>query len=185
MTTYALLLRGINVGRNRRIGMADLRSLLTGEGYQGVATLLQSGNVVLATDRPRRELRDAVETAIEKRFGMRVDVILRDRDELAAVVAHNPLRDVAHDGSRYAVCFLDEPLTTPLDTLLSGIDPAGDRFAAKGSELYVWCPHGLSKSPVMTALSKRTNGPSATVRNWNTAEKLLSMMDGVPAGTTS
>ncbi|GAB7038623.1 MULTISPECIES: DUF1697 domain-containing protein [Catenuloplanes] len=173
MTRYALLLRGINVGRNRRVGMADLRALLTGLGYRDVATLLQSGNVVLGSEQSRAELRATVEAAIEERFGFPVDVIVRDRAELAAVHALNPLGDVAHDGSRYAVTFLHEPFTFTLD----GVDQGADRFLAAGRELYVWCPHGLSDSPVMTALSKIKNGPPATVRNWNTVGKLLSMMD--------
>ena len=177
MTRYTLLLRAINLGANRRIAMADLRALLTAEGHRNVATLLQSGNAVLDTGLTRAELRPAVEAAIEKRFGMAVEVILRDRDELAAVVAHNPLAEVAHDGSRYAVSFLAEPLGTPIGELLDGVDPGDDRFAARGSELYVWCPHGLSKSPVMDALTRRKKGPAGTVRNWNTVLKLLSIME--------
>ena len=46
MTTYVALLRGINVGKAKRIAMADLRALLEGLGYTDVATLLNSGNVV-------------------------------------------------------------------------------------------------------------------------------------------
>ncbi|WP_033337474.1 DUF1697 domain-containing protein [Catenuloplanes japonicus] len=177
MTRYVLLLRGINLGRNRRIGMADLRELLTAEGYANVATLLQSGNVLLDSGLPRGELGPAVERAIEKRFGMAVEVILRDRADLAAVVAENPLAGVADDGSRFTVSFLSGPLTTPIGELLAGVDPVDDRFAARDTEIYVWCPHGLSNSPVITALGKIKNQPSATVRNWNTVQKLLAMMD--------
>ena len=46
MTTYIALLRGINVGKAKRIAMADLRALLEGLGHADVATLLNSGNVV-------------------------------------------------------------------------------------------------------------------------------------------
>lgn len=177
MTRYALLLRGINLGRNRRIGMADLRDLLTAEGHANVATLLQSGNAVLDSAMPRAALGPAVERAIEKRFGMAVDVIVRDRDDLAGLIAENPLADVAHDGSRFIVTFLAAPLTTPIGELLAGVDPVDDRFAARETEIYVWCPHGLSNSPVIAALGKVKNQSSATVRNWNTVRKLLAMMD--------
>jgi uncharacterized protein (DUF1697 family) len=177
MTRYVLLLRGINVGRNRRIGMADLRELLTAEGHTNVATLLQSGNAVLDSPLPRAELGPSVERAIEKRFGMSVDVIVRDRADLAALVADNPLADVADDGSRLTVTFLAAPLSVPITELLAGVDPVDDRFAARDQEIYVWCPHGLSDSPVITALSKVKNQPAATVRNWNTVRKLLAMMD--------
>ena len=45
-TRLVALLRGINVGRNKRVAMSELRDLLTGLGYADVKTLLQSGNAV-------------------------------------------------------------------------------------------------------------------------------------------
>lgn len=43
---YVALLRGINVGRAKRVAMADLRALVEGLGFHSVRTLLNSGNVV-------------------------------------------------------------------------------------------------------------------------------------------
>ena len=73
MTRYAVLLRGINLGRSRRIGMADLRALLTEAGYGGVATLLQSGNVVLDSDLAPGPLRTALESLLQGRDADRGD----------------------------------------------------------------------------------------------------------------
>ena len=176
MPRYAVLLRGINVGKARRVGMADLRKLLTEEGYDNVATLLQSGNVVLDSGLSAKRLGPAIARSFEKRFGFKVDVILRSREALARVVAHNPLRDVATDGSKYVVAFMASPPRTPIEDVLEGVDLGGDRYAVDGEELYVWCPNGLRDSPLMTALGKAKGGPSATVRNWNTVQKLLAMM---------
>jgi uncharacterized protein (DUF1697 family) len=177
MARYAVLLRGINLGKVKRVGMADLRKLLTEEGYGNVATLLQSGNVVLDTEQSADKLGPAIEQAIEKRFGFPVAVILRSREELARVVATNPLREVATDGSKYVVAFMAEPPKSPVSDVLKGVDLGGDRHAVDGAEMYIWCPNGLRDSPLMTALGKAKDGPSATVRNWNTVEKLHAMMD--------
>jgi uncharacterized protein (DUF1697 family) len=59
MTTYIALLRGINVGGNKMVAMAELRALLTKLGFEDVKTVLQSGNVVLRarTSRPRSSRR--------------------------------------------------------------------------------------------------------------------------------
>ncbi|TYB96080.1 DUF1697 domain-containing protein [Micromonospora sp. WP24] len=176
MTRYAVLLRGINLGRARRVAMADLRTLLTEEGYGNVATLLQSGNVVLDADRPPDELGPLIERALEKRFGMPVEVFLRSRDELARVVARNPLAAVANDGSRYVVSFLARPPDRPVEEELAGVDLGADRYAVDGTEMYLWCPGGQRDSPLMKALGRIKGGPPATVRNWNTVEKLLAMM---------
>ena len=176
MPRHAALLRAVNLGRSRRIAMADLRRALSDAGHPEAATLLQSGNVVLESDRPPAELRPTLEQLIERRFGFAVDVILRSRDELARVVARNPLGDVATDGSRYLVAFLADPPATPPDAVLRGLDLGDDRYAVDGTELYLWCPAGMSRSPVMKALAKARGGPPATVRNWNTVGKLLTMM---------
>ena len=50
MATYIALLRGINVGGNRKILMADLRQMCVSLGLRGVATYVQSGNVVFDSD---------------------------------------------------------------------------------------------------------------------------------------
>ncbi|WCN81075.1 DUF1697 domain-containing protein [Micromonospora sp. LH3U1] len=173
---YAVFLGGINLGRARRVAMADLRTLLTEEGYDNVGTLLQSGNVVLDADRLPAELGTAIEQAIEKRFGFPVGVILRSRDELARVVAKNPLAGVADDGSKYVVVFLARPLDRPLEDELAGAELGADRYAVDGTEMYIWCPGGLRDSPLMRTLGKIKGGPPSTVRNWNTVEKLVAMM---------
>ena len=46
---YAALLRGINVGGNKKIPMAALRELMQGLGYADVVTHLQSGNAVFSS----------------------------------------------------------------------------------------------------------------------------------------
>ncbi|WP_229074617.1 DUF1697 domain-containing protein [Actinoplanes sp. DH11] len=171
MTRYAVLLRGINVGHNHRIAMADLRAALTDAGYGNVATLLQSGNVVLDSDRPAAELRPELERLLADRYGFDVPVMLRSRDDLARIVAHNPLGGIATDGSRYFVSFAE--VATPLDVTVD----SADRYVTDGLETYLWCPDGMRDSPLMKALGRIKNPPPSTMRNWNTVVKLHAMMD--------
>jgi uncharacterized protein (DUF1697 family) len=46
MSTQVALIRGINVGKAKRLAMADLRALLGRLGYRDARTLLNSGNDV-------------------------------------------------------------------------------------------------------------------------------------------
>jgi uncharacterized protein (DUF1697 family) len=169
MARFAVLLRGINLGRSRRVGMAELRSFLTEQGYEDPRTLLQSGNLVL--DAPAAPT--SLGAQLSARFDMPIEVIIRSRDEIAAVVALNPLGSVATDGSRHVVAFGAGPLSDPL--------PPGDwgaeQYVVAGSEMYLWLPDGQQNSPLMKALGKLSGGPSVTVRNWNTVEKLLTLLD--------
>jgi uncharacterized protein (DUF1697 family) len=176
VTRYALLLRGINVGKAHRIGMADLRELLRAEGHGEVATLLQSGNVVLDSDLPADALAGSVEQALERRFGFAVPTVVRTADELRAVVAEDPLGAVATDPTRYVVTFFAEELPPDVDELLQGIDPEDDVYSVGRRELYLWCPHGQLQSPLTAALSKRRGGPAGTARNWATVGKLADLL---------
>ncbi|MET7951646.1 hypothetical protein [Micromonospora sp. NPDC005324] len=95
---------------------------------------------------------------------------------MGLTVAKNPLGEVATDGSKYVVAFMAEPPQTPVDAVLDGAEIGDDRYIVDGTEMYVWCPRGLRDSPLMTILGKAKSGPSTTVRNWNTVEKLLTLM---------
>jgi uncharacterized protein (DUF1697 family) len=172
VTRYALLLRGINVGRAHRIPMADLRELLTAEGHVGVATLLQSGNVALDSDLPADELAGSVERALERRFGFPVPVVVRTAEELSAVLAADPLGEVVTDPTRYVVSFFADEVPKGLAERLSATDPVDDVYRVDGRELYLWCPHGQLDSPVSAAIAKHRAGPVGTARNWATVGKL-------------
>jgi uncharacterized protein (DUF1697 family) len=177
MGRFAVFLRGINVGKGNRVGMADLRMLLADEGYQNVATLLQSGNVVLDATGSAAALAGALERAFEDRFGFGVAMVVRTRAQLEKVVAKDPFQGVADNGSRYFVAFLAKKADKALVNLLESTEPGEDQFTVDGTEIYLWCPKGLMESPLMTALTKYKKGPATTVRNWNTVRKLAAMLD--------
>ena len=106
---YVALLRGINVGKARQIGMPRLAEVLTARGHENVRTHLRSGNVVLDSPLEEAELVADLEKAIEKEFGFAVPVIVRTGEELAAVIAGDPFTTIAGDPARYLVTFLPEP----------------------------------------------------------------------------
>ena len=177
MDHLVVLLRGINVGRNRQIPMPDLRALLEEAGYADVQTLLRSGNVVLATDQAPGDAARAIEDLIAARFDFDVAVLVRTGEEIAAVVAANPHAEVATDGSKYHVAFLDGVPDADAIANLTARDFEPERLAARGREIYVWCPDGLADSAAIKALAKAKLGVTTTVRNWNTVTKLLAMTD--------
>ena len=109
------MLRGINLGPNRRVPMAELRALLTDAGYEDVRTYVQSGNIVLRSSQPVARLERDVAGLLHDRFGFEVPVVGRTAAQLAKVVARNPLGDVADDPKRYQVSFLSAPLAPNVD----------------------------------------------------------------------
>jgi uncharacterized protein (DUF1697 family) len=170
-----LLLRGINLGPNKRIAMPELRTALTDAGFNDVRTYVQSGNVVLRTSVIANKLGAQSEKLIAERFGFDVDVIVRTADELAEVVERNPLADVADNPKRYQVSFLDgEPDPEAVAKIAAAASPT-ERLVSIGRELYAWHPDGVGRSKMWTKLAGRGLGVRATARNWTTVTTLLEM----------
>lgn len=177
MTRLIVFLRGVNVGGHRRVPMADLRALLAGLGYEGVRTHLQSGNVVLEAEATPKQVRRAIEQKIVAELGVEVEIFVRARDELADVIARNPLGDVADDPSRYLVSFLSGEPDPARVREAAAIDVSPERFVVSGREIYAWHPDGVHASKLAKVLSERPLGVTATARNWNTVTKLLALAD--------
>ncbi|MBB3086357.1 DUF1697 domain-containing protein [Geodermatophilus sabuli] len=172
-TRYVVLLRGINVGRARQIGMAELRETLTARGHGAVRTHLRSGNVVLDSPLGEAELVEDVETAVRERFGAQVPVVVRTGEEMAAVVAADPLGAVATDPARYLVTFLPR---APDPERVAALPPAdGGEYRVAGRELYLWLPDGVSSTPLGAWKWDTLLGVPGTARNWNTVSTLAGM----------
>jgi uncharacterized protein (DUF1697 family) len=175
-----VLLRGVNLASRNRIAMPELREQLRAAGFQQVNTYVQSGNVVLSSSASPRELADEFRRVLVERFELDVDVIVRTRDELAEVVARDPLGEVALDPKRYQVSFLERELDAEVVSRLSALATDDERFVAIGRELYAWHPHGVARSKLSTRLADRGLGVAATARNWTTVCSLLALADHPP-----
>ena len=166
------LLRGINVGKAKRVAMADLRKLVEGLGYGNVSTLLNSGNVVFTT--PRAAAGNAaakIEKAIAEEIGVGCRVIVISATELAAAIAENPLVDLADKHSRLMVGVLAESVDLTKLKLLSKQNWAPEVLAIGTRSLYYWLPGGINDSKLATAIA-RSLGNGITTRNWATMLKL-------------
>jgi len=170
MPRQIALLRGVNVGGHKKVEMARLRALMESLGYRDVRTYVQSGNVVFSGAK-RSEAH--LEQALEKEFGFAVPVVLRTRDELAAVVRRNPLREVASDPAKHVVVFCGAKAAVDLDA--AAFEP--ERFVVSGREVYFWAPAGLARSELAKVLAAKPLGAKSTARNWRTVEKLLTLAD--------
>src|SRR4029077_10069090 len=107
VTTCVALLRGINVGRAKRLGMVELREVVESLGHTNVRTLLNSGNVVFDAKRGSLPaIARSLEAAIQTRFGFAAPVIVVTAAEVDAIVRANPLTRAPDDPSRYLVAFL-------------------------------------------------------------------------------
>lgn len=171
------MLRGINLGSHKRVAMPALRELFGGAGFKDVRTYVQSGNIVLGSDLAPAKLEARCERLLADELGLEVDVIVRTRDELAAVVALNPLGDVAVNPKRYQVSFMSAELDPSVVQEIEALVAAPEQLVVSGRELYAWHPEGVARSKLWNRLASKKLGLNATARNWTTVTTLLSMAD--------
>ncbi|MEG3626909.1 DUF1697 domain-containing protein [Streptomyces poriticola] len=177
-TTYAALLRGINVGGGRKVPMADLRGLLEERGFGGVRTYLQSGQAVFTSGHGDEEsLQAELTAAVEQRFGFAVDVIVRDHAYLRAVAEGSPFPADALQPKQLHVTYFSAPAD---EARFAEVDRAAflpEEFRLGDRALYLYTPDGLGRSKLAEQLARPriTKGLIATTRNWNTVRKLVEM----------
>lgn len=172
------LLRGINVGRAKRVAMADLRALVEELGHREVRTLLNSGNVVFTAKGGRpAEAAAGIEKEMAKRLGVSARVVGLSAAELAAVVAENPLTEIATDPSRLMVAFLFESADRKRLEPLVRQDWAPESLAVGSRAAYVWTPEGILASRLFEAVGRALKD-GVTTRNWATVEKLHALAGG-------
>jgi len=176
-TTWVALIRGINLGRNKRVPMAGLRDLLADQGFTDVRTHLQSGNAIFASEKGRAgDFEARIAAAIEGMFGFDVKVLVRSAAELAAVVDANPFPAQGADPKELHVTFLAaDPAKKAVDALDPG-EYAPDEYAFGDRAIYVRLVNGIMGSRLPDW--ERTLAVTATTRNWNTTTRLRELAAG-------
>ena len=173
---HVALLRGINVGRAKRVAMADLRAMVEAIGYRDVRTLLNSGNVVYSAGRAAPDKAAArIEKGLATELGVSARVTVLTSGEIAAAVIDNPLLDVADNPSRLFVAVLADPADRRLLRPLMRQDWTPEAFAIGARVAYLWCPDGMIASPLSEAVG-RLLGTGVTTRNWATMTKLHALV---------
>lgn len=180
MPRNVALLRGINVGANKRIAMADLRTLIEALGHTDVTTYVNSGNVVFDAAEPRTDVQLArdIEAAILERCNLAVPVVIRSGPELAEVVAGNPWPEHAANHKTLHVAFLGDVPDRGRVAALADVERGKDDYRVVGSNVYLSYPNGLSGAVFMVNGLDRALGLTATSRNWRTVLKLAEMAGG-------
>lgn len=182
MTTYIGVLRAVNLGAHNKIGMADLRALLTSLDMRGVQTLLQSGNVVFQSEvSTATELERLIESAAAKRLRLTTDVLVRSGKEWKALIGANPFPAEAEQDPSHllAVVLKDAPARGTAARLQDAIS-GRELVRVQGRCAYIVYPDGIGRSRLTSALIEKHLGTRGTGRNWNTVLKLQALADSMP-----
>jgi uncharacterized protein (DUF1697 family) len=175
MKRHIALLRGINVGKAKRVAMADLRALMEELGYTNVRTLLNSGNAVFDAKAGSPANHAArLKAALLDKTGVDAEVIVKTAADVAAAIAEHPLRKHADDDSKLLVMFTQEASSLALLKTLEDGEWAPEAFATSAHAAWLWCANGVIESRIAKAVGKLLV-QRGTARNWATVEKLDAM----------
>lgn len=174
---YVALLRGINVGGNNKIKMADLKAAVEKAGYTNVVTLIQSGNVIFDSSiKDQEKIAKQLEQVILKTFKVTSRVVIRSLSQMKKVLAEVPKSWARSDIRKY-VAFIKEPVTAVAVAhgipAREGVDilDVGDGVLYMATEM-----SGLTRSAYNKIVGTKIY-QDMTLRNFNTTQKILAIME--------
>lgn len=179
MTHHRIILfRGMNLG-NVRAPVGEQRAMAAEMGLANPRTLLASGNLVVESDRAPRDLETAIEAETERRFGRRIDTVVRTGSEWRALMAANPFPDEALSGPARLLVIVMKDGVAPgglegLRALAVGDERVEAVQVAGGAALFCWHADGIGHSKMAEKALPKLIG-IGTGRNWNTVVKLAAM----------
>lgn len=182
MTTYVAFLRGVNLGRGRKVSMGRLADVARDLGYDDVWTWVNSGNLVLRAADPAGDVEVALSGALEHELGLRVDVTVRSAEELAALLEHRPFRDAPP--AQVTVTFLLAPAPDGVVDRLAAVATAAEPFVVSGREVWVRFGEGQARSRLAAGLSG-VLGVSATTRTLGTVSRIVARLTAGTGSTTA
>jgi uncharacterized protein (DUF1697 family) len=174
VTTYAALLRAVNLGTHQRVTMADLVRMVTGLGYRNPRTLLASGNLVFEGESEApRQVERRLEEGAKHDLGLETPILVRTAGELAQVLREEPFpKEIRDDPEHVLVVFLrDRPGPKAWADLRAAIQ-GPERLQAGGREAFLYYAGGIGHSKLTGAVIDRALGTVGTGRNWKTVRKI-------------
>lgn len=179
MPRYVALFRGINVGKAKRIAMADLRALLARLNYSEVRTVLNSGNAVFTADAaPVEKMAARIRAEVVKQLGVDALVIVKADKDITGVVAGNALEHIATDASRLLVALAQDPKAIAALKKVARQEWGDEKVHVGKHAAYLWCANGILESRAAVALLGGLKD-IGTTRNWATLNKIHKLMSEV------
>lgn len=170
MSTYIILLRGINVGGKNKLPMKDFKAALGEHGFENVRSTIQSGNVLLDSD--KRLQADTIADLVQTRFGFRPDVLLLSVADFSTALANCPFSEFEGKTVHFYFC-ADKPSLD--EALLNKLKVESESYSLKEKVFYLHAPDGIGRSKLVANIERVLNC-QATGRNLNTVLKVKELL---------
>jgi uncharacterized protein (DUF1697 family) len=175
MARFVVLLRAVNVGK-RKAPMAELRQACAEAGFTAVESYIQSGNLVLSSNKRVPEIEAIVEALITERFGFGSEAVARTAAQWAEYATGSPFPEAeAARPSHLQLCLAKRPPKADVTERLVERATLGERVVLTAGVLWIDFAGGVGLSKLTPAILDKAAGSPVTARNWNTVQKLNEM----------
>lgn len=179
MAIYVALLRGINVGGKNKVPMAGLIKCFEELGLKSVITYIQSGNVIFKSTSSQEKIMSQIENILPKKFKLDssiIKVLVLTRGQFQAIIDNKPKgfgeKPEKYHSDAIFLIGISAPQTMSVFNPKEGVDKI---WQGKG----VIYSQRLSSQRTKSRLNKIMMSSlykSMTIRNWNTTQKIASLM---------
>jgi len=175
MNRYIALFRGINVGGHNSLPMKELIAIMTSKGYANIQTYIQSGNIVFDSEQAERQaISEDISQGIFDAKGFKPKVLLLDAQQWQQAIVYNPF--TVTEGKQLHFFFLETPPQQPDLAKLDSVKTDTEQYLLTDKVFYLYAPDGIGRSKLADLVGKAL-GVVVTARNWNTVNKLSTMLD--------
>lgn len=173
MTTYIILLRGINVSGKNILKMADLKMSLTKHGFVNCKTYIQSGNITISSKKDKPSIKTIIEEILIKKFNIKTSCFVTTKTEFETMLKHLPFPS-DKPKELYFTFFNETPKKEHIENLKLA-NKTNDQFKIRDKTIYIQCVNGYGKSKLTNVFFENKLGLKATTRNYNTVKKLIEL----------
>jgi uncharacterized protein (DUF1697 family) len=174
---YVALLRGINVGGNNIIKMADLKLCLEKAGLKNVVTYIQSGNVIFESSENVDKLEDKLEKILSKEFNYKSVLTIRSHSQIKKVLKDAPADWEKRADIRCYLAFVKKPTTSK--DVAKEINPKEniDFIEISNGVVYMTTLISALTKSRLNQMPSKSFYKNITIRNYNTVQKIAALME--------
>lgn len=176
---YILLLRGINVGGKNKVSMSALKEQLSQLDYTQIATYINSGNIVFATDKTASEIKNELDEIFKSHYEFKILYKLLSKDDYMKDYENLPSWWFEDLDRKDVLFYTDECDKEEIEKNLRGV-ALRNEVIHFGKSAVFWGKYDekeFSKTAYHKYLIKQSFYKQITIRNGKTYNKLYSMLE--------
>ena len=174
---YVALLRGINVNGQKMVKMDLLKSIFEEMKFENIKTYIQTGNVIFDSQEGQKDsLCNKIKDKLKETLGFEVPVILKEIEELEAVICDNPFKNrTLLENEKLHVTFLEREPSSEVADILKDYKEDKDEIILQGENVYILCRNGYGKTKFSNSFLESKLKVNGTTRNFNTINKIVEL----------